>query len=56
MSIYTTVKKNRLALFRSKSIVTVPKVKRERDNCIKRANPVVLKLVYVLQIKASESG
>ena len=30
MSIYATVKKNRLALFRSKSIVTVPKVKREK--------------------------
>ena len=29
MSIYTKVKKNRLALFRSKSIVAVPKVKRE---------------------------
>ena len=29
MSIYATVKKNRLALFWSKSIATVPKVKRE---------------------------
>ena len=29
MSIYATVKKNRLALFQSKSIVTVSKVKRE---------------------------
>ena len=29
MSIYTTMKKNRLALFQSKTIVTVPNVKRE---------------------------
>ena len=29
MTIYTTVKKNRLALFQSKSIVTVPKIKVE---------------------------
>ena len=29
MSIYVTVKNKRLALFRSKSIVTGPKVKRE---------------------------
>ena len=56
MSIYATVKKNRLALFQSKSIVTVPKIKRERDNYIKRADPVVLKLVCGLQIKAGESG
>ena len=56
MSIYATVKKNRLALFPSKSIVAVPKVKRERDKCIKRADPVVLKLVRGLKIKAGESG
>ena len=31
MSIYATMKKKRLALFRSKSIVTVSKVKRERE-------------------------
>ena len=36
MSIYATVKKNRLALFRSKSIVTVPKVKRETTALKKR--------------------
>ena len=56
MSIYATMKKKRLALFRSKSIVTVSKVKRERDSCIESADPVVLKLVCGLQIKAGEYG